>query len=54
MRLKIISPNGSAERRFGAWIGGSIIASTGAFQQMWYSHHEYNEGGKSQIHTKFA
>lgn len=52
MRLKIISPNGTVERRFGAWIGGSIVASTGTFQQMWFSAQEYNEGGKSQIHTK--
>ncbi|TMW45243.1 hypothetical protein DOY81_009678 [Sarcophaga bullata] len=26
-RLKMISANGSVERRFGAWIGGSILAS---------------------------
>jgi len=52
MRLKMISPNGSVERRFGAWIGGSIIASTGTFQQMWFSCQEYNEGGKGQIHNK--
>ncbi|KAF0748919.1 actin-like protein 6A, partial [Aphis craccivora] len=55
MRLKIISPNGSSERRFGAWIGGSIIASTGAFQQMWYSRHQYNEGDlyKSSVNDSF-
>lgn len=52
MRLKLIAPNGSTERRFGAWIGGSILASIGTFQQMWISHQEYNEGGKSQIDRK--
>ncbi|CAH0386569.1 unnamed protein product [Bemisia tabaci] len=52
MRLKLISANGSAERRFGAWIGGSILASIGTFQQMWISSQEYEEGGKSQIDRK--
>lgn len=52
MKLKMISPNGSAERRFGAWIGGSIVASTGTFQQMWFSCKEYYDGGKGQIHNK--
>jgi actin-related protein len=52
MRLKLIAPNGSTERRFGAWIGGSILASIGTFQQMWISHQEFKEGGKSQIDHK--
>uniref|UniRef100_A0A1E1XFB4 Putative actin-like protein 6a n=1 Tax=Amblyomma aureolatum TaxID=187763 RepID=A0A1E1XFB4_9ACAR len=52
MRLKIISTNGTAERRFGAWIGGSILASLGTFQQMWISKQEYDEGGKSQVERK--
>lgn len=52
MRLKLIAPNGSTERRFGAWTGGSILASIGTFQQMWISHQEYKEGGKSQIDRK--
>lgn len=51
-KFKLIAPNGSTERRFGAWIGGSIIASTGTFQQMWFSRKEYTEGGKHQIHHK--
>ncbi|XP_076322900.1 actin-like protein 6B [Tachypleus tridentatus] len=52
MRLKVISANGTAERRFGAWIGGSILASLGTFQQMWISKQEYDEGGKSQVERK--
>jgi actin-related protein len=52
MRLKMISANGCAERRFGAWIGGSILASIGSFQQMWLSSQEYEEGGKQQIERK--
>ncbi|KAK7792971.1 hypothetical protein R5R35_007616 [Gryllus longicercus] len=52
MRLKLISANGCAERRFGAWIGGSILASIGTFQQMWISSQEYKEGGKGQVERK--
>uniref|UniRef100_U5EXR6 Putative actin n=1 Tax=Corethrella appendiculata TaxID=1370023 RepID=U5EXR6_9DIPT len=51
-RLKMISANGSVERRFGAWIGGSILASIGTFQQMWISTQEYEESGKSQVERK--
>uniref|UniRef100_A0A1B0CID8 Actin n=2 Tax=Lutzomyia longipalpis TaxID=7200 RepID=A0A1B0CID8_LUTLO len=51
-RLKMISANGSIERRFGAWIGGSILASIGTFQQMWISSQEYEESGKSQVERK--
>ncbi|KAI4491242.1 hypothetical protein M0802_010338 [Mischocyttarus mexicanus] len=46
MRLKIISANSPSERRFGAWIGGSILSSLGSFQQMWLSRQEYEESGK--------
>ncbi|KAL5006993.1 hypothetical protein ScPMuIL_015799 [Solemya velum] len=52
MRLKIISAAGSAERRFSSWIGGSILASLGSFQQMWVSKQEYEEGGKSCVERK--
>ncbi|RWS15596.1 Actin-like protein 6A [Dinothrombium tinctorium] len=52
MRLKIVSPSGNTERRYGAWIGGSILASLGTFQQMWISKQEYDEGGKSQVDRK--
>ncbi|XP_022187474.1 actin-like protein 6B [Nilaparvata lugens] len=52
MRLKLISANGCSERRFGSWIGGSILASIGTFQQMWISSQEYEESGKSQVDRK--
>lgn len=51
-RIKTIVANGTVERRFGAWIGGSILASIGTFQQMWISAQEYEEGGKSQVERK--
>ncbi|CAG9858430.1 unnamed protein product [Phyllotreta striolata] len=52
MRLKMIAANGTVERRFGAWVGGSILASIGTFQQMWVSMQEYQEVGKAQIDRK--
>ncbi|XP_050304772.1 actin-like protein 6B [Anthonomus grandis grandis] len=52
MKLKLIAANGSVERRFGAWVGGSILASIGTFQQMWMSMQEYQESGKAQIDRK--
>lgn len=51
-RIKMIVANGTVERRYGAWIGGSILASIGTFQQMWISAQEYEEGGKSQVERK--
>ena len=52
MRCKLIAANGVQERRFGSWIGGSILASLGSFQQMWISKQEYEEGGKNQVDRK--
>lgn len=52
IKLKVYASNGSTERRFGAWIGGSTVASAGSFQQMWFSRHDYNENGKGKINSK--
>ncbi|XP_046859530.1 actin-like protein 6A [Xenia sp. Carnegie-2017] len=51
-RLKVISHNSTLERRFSSWIGGSILASLGSFQQMWISKQEYEEHGKSCVERK--
>lgn len=45
-------PNPLVERRFSVFIGGSILASLGSFQQMWLSKAEYDEHGPSLIHRK--
>jgi len=52
MKVKIIAPQTPQERRFSVWIGGSILASLGSFQQMWMSKQEYDEQGASGIHRK--
>jgi actin-related protein len=49
MKIKIIAP---PDRKYSAWIGGSVIASLSAFQQMWISKQEYDESGPSIVHRK--
>ncbi|KAI1366260.1 chromatin remodeling and histone acetyltransferase complexes subunit putative [Xylaria arbuscula] len=45
MKIKLHAAGLTTERRFGAWIGGSILASLGTFHQMWISKKEYEENG---------
>jgi actin beta/gamma 1 len=47
--IKVIAP---PERKFSAWIGGSILASLATFDQMWISREEYNESGPCVVHRK--
>ncbi len=49
MRIMIIAP---PERKYSAWIGGSILASLSTFKQMWISQQEYEETGPSIVHRK--
>ncbi|XP_071954669.1 actin-like protein 6A [Antedon mediterranea] len=51
-KLKIVGSNSTSERRFSSWIGGSILASLGTFQQMWISKQEYEESGKACVERK--
>ncbi|CAL8463368.1 g2902 [Coccomyxa elongata] len=51
-KVKVTSPANSLERRFSVWIGGSILASLGSFQQMWVSKKEYEEHGAGIVHRK--
>ncbi|KAK8934154.1 Actin-related protein 4 [Platanthera zijinensis] len=51
-RVKVFASSNSIERRYGVWIGGSILASLGSFQQMWFSKPEYEEHGAFYIHRK--
>ncbi|XP_038044650.1 actin, cytoplasmic-like [Patiria miniata] len=48
-KIKIIAPS---ERKYSAWIGGSILASLSTVQQMWISKQEYDESGPVIVHTK--
>ena len=49
MKVKVVAP---PERKYSAWIGGSITASMSSFQQRWISKQEYDETGPSIVHTK--
>ncbi|XP_051189571.1 actin-related protein 4 [Lolium perenne] len=51
-RVKVLASGNATERRFSVWIGGSILASLGSFQQMWFSKAEYEEHGVSYIQRK--
>eukprot|EP00455_Lapot_gusevi_P021511 TRINITY_DN22557_c0_g1_i7.p1 TRINITY_DN22557_c0_g1~~TRINITY_DN22557_c0_g1_i7.p1 ORF type:complete len:267 (-),score=57.82 TRINITY_DN22557_c0_g1_i7:423-1223(-) len=49
MRVKVIAP---PERKYTAWIGGSIFAWMSTFPQRWISKQEYDEAGPSIVHRK--
>jgi actin-like protein 6A len=53
-KLKLIAAGFAAERRFSVWIGGSILASLGTFQQLWISKQEYDETGAQIVQIKCA
>jgi len=52
IKVRVQAPSTPVERQYGAWVGGSILASLGSFQQMWFSRHEYQEYGASLIERK--
>ena len=51
-RIKIQAAGLTAERRFGSWIGGSILGSLGTFHQMWVSRKEYDEFGANVVEKR--
>jgi actin-related protein 4 len=51
-RIKIQAAGLTAERRFGSWIGGSILGSLGTFHQMWVSRKEYEEFGANVVEKR--
>lgn len=51
-RVRIHSPSNVYERRFGPWIGGSILASLGSFHQLWISKKEYEEVGANIVEKR--
>ncbi|KAK2594986.1 Actin-related protein 4 [Conoideocrella luteorostrata] len=52
LKVKIHAAGLTSERRFGAWIGGSILASLGTFHQMWISRKEYEENGAGVVEKR--
>ncbi|CAH0474327.1 unnamed protein product [Peronospora belbahrii] len=51
LRVKVVAAH-QQERRVGAFLGGSILASLGSFHEMWMSKAEYAEHGASLMHKK--
>ncbi|KAH8596613.1 actin family [Bisporella sp. PMI_857] len=51
-KVKIQAAGLTAERRFGSWIGGSILGSLGTFHQMWISRKEYEEFGANVVEKR--
>ncbi|KAM7209400.1 Actin family [Naviculisporaceae sp. PSN 640] len=52
LKVKIHAAGFSSERRYGAWIGGSILTSLGTFHQMWISKSEYDENGPNIVEKR--
>lgn len=52
LKIKIHAAGLTSERRFGSWIGGSILASLGTFHQMWISRKEYDENGAGIVEKR--
>ena len=44
-RVRVSAASSTVERRYAAWIGGSILASLGTFHQNWISKKEYDDHG---------
>lgn len=51
-KVRIHSPSNMYERKYGPWIGGSILASLGSFHQLWISRKEYEEVGAGIVEKR--
>ncbi|KAK3677299.1 Actin-related protein 4 [Recurvomyces mirabilis] len=51
-RVRVIANSSSVERKYGAWIGGSVLGSLGTFHQMWISKEEYAEFGAGIVERR--
>ena len=49
MKIKIIAP---PERKYSAWLGGSLLASSDDFEERWVTKEEYAKNGYSIVHSK--
>lgn len=51
-RVRMVASGQMVERKFGSWIGGSILASLGTFHQLWVSKKEYEEHGSGIVEKR--
>jgi actin, other eukaryote len=47
MKTTVVAP---PERKYSAWIGGSILASLSTFRNLWCSKKEYDESDPGIVH----
>lgn len=52
VRVRMVASGQMVERKFGSWIGGSILASLGTFHQLWISKKEYDEHGAGIVEKR--
>lgn len=52
VKIRLHAAGLTSERRFGAWVGGSILGSLGSFHQMWISRKEYEENGAGIVEKR--
>lgn len=51
-KVRVLANSSTVERKFGAWIGGSVLGSLGSFHQMWISREEYAEFGSAIVEKR--
>ncbi|SOV24962.1 actin-related protein, putative [Plasmodium sp. DRC-Itaito] len=51
-KFKILNMTSLVEHKYSSWLGGSILASLGTFQQMWVSKKEYHDSGHNIIYDR--
>lgn len=49
MKINVFDP---PERKYSAWMGGSILASLSSFHPMFITKQEYADGGSAYVHRK--
>uniref|UniRef100_A0A914Q3V6 Actin-like protein 6A n=1 Tax=Panagrolaimus davidi TaxID=227884 RepID=A0A914Q3V6_9BILA len=54
VKLRVTWAPPPVERRFGAWIGGSIVSCQPSFYQYWVTKADYDETGKSIVEKRCA
>ena len=47
--IKVLAPS---ERKYAAWMGGSIMCTLSSFEEMWISQSAYDESGPAVVHEK--
>jgi len=51
---RVVSPGSTIERKFAPFVGCSVLASLGSFQQLWLSRKEWDEEGERLVIERFV